>query len=498
MTSAKVLDVELCSGAGGMAEGFRRAGVTFDVVIDKDPNAVASYERNLGHCPVQMDVRDVLRLARLGAFRPQVRLLVADPPCTPWSLAGKRKGLEDERDVLAETCELVEILRPQAFLIANIPGLEAAPNVAAVQKTIGRLAEHGYCVRDAALLDAADYGVPQHRVRPFWFGHLSGPCLRWPAPTHRDPGLPVLAFDGRKPWVTCRQALGHLPAEDLGRVVRGRNGGVPRPGEWNRPSCLDSQARTIRTARMYGTDQPQSAREIDADAPAPAVQGALECRNARATWPASVRDYFDRPATTVYAGTPQLWPPGSGAPNRRAWPWDAPSTTVLRDERLENPGHHAPSEKTTGGYVRLSERAAAILQGFPENWRFAGSTKSARWSQIGQATPPPLAEAVARQIAAWLAARETEAEFVAHPRADVPALVAELSAVRAILLAVVRAMETWGSWEDGVPEAGDGKTGSVGRAYDDAVKMLGLARRPRSRLHEEQRAEDGTDGRANR
>ncbi len=48
--------------------------------------------------------------------------------------------------------------------------------------------------------------------------------------------------------------------------------------------------------------------------------------------------------------------------------------------------------------VLLSERAAAILQGFPHGWVFAGETKKARWSQIGQAMPPALAEAVARAI----------------------------------------------------------------------------------------------------
>jgi len=48
--------------------------------------------------------------------------------------------------------------------------------------------------------------------------------------------------------------------------------------------------------------------------------------------------------------------------------------------------------------IILSELAAAILQGFPEGWVFSGKTKKARWSQIGQAMPPALAEAVARAI----------------------------------------------------------------------------------------------------
>jgi site-specific DNA-cytosine methylase len=62
----------------------------------------------------------------------------------------------------------------------------------------------------------------------------------------------------------------------------------------------------------------------------------------------------------------------------------------------EHEGHLGPNA------VKLSELAGTILQGFPENWVFAGKTKRSRWSQIGQAMPPPMAEAVGRSIAAAL------------------------------------------------------------------------------------------------
>jgi DNA (cytosine-5)-methyltransferase 1 len=364
-----VIDLELFSCAGGMAEGFRRAGLVFDLAIDADPAACDSYEANLGHRPVQIDARDLVRLAKLGAFAPEVRLLVADPPCTPWSIAGKRLGLADERDMLRVTCDLIAAFRPRAYLIGNIPGLETHPNLGAVQSTIGALEQHGYCVADAVTLDAADYGVPQHRVRPFWYGHLAGPCLRWPSPTHEDPKLPALPGFNLEAWVTCREALRHLGPDEIGRVVRGRRG-PPNPG-CGSPSKVDGPARTVRTRQNDDLGDkririPQSARELESDVPAPTVQ-ATETRNARATALAS-------------------------------WPWDRPATTIECDERLEMPGQRGPSRKTTGGHVRLSERAAAILQGFPEAWRFVAKRKKTRWSMIGQAVPPPLAEAVARSV----------------------------------------------------------------------------------------------------
>lgn len=50
------------------------------------------------------------------------------------------------------------------------------------------------------------------------------------------------------------------------------------------------------------------------------------------------------------------------------------------------------------GGMAAGFRAGAILQGFPEGWRFEGKTKSARWAQLGMAMPPPLAAAVARSV----------------------------------------------------------------------------------------------------
>ena len=360
-----------------MAEGFRRAGIDFDLAVDKDPNAVESYEANLRHRPIHMDAHDLLRLVRLG-FRPPVRLLVADPPCTPWSTAGKGLGLADERDSMRVTVELIRNLRPRAYLIGNVPGLETKPNIRVVQATIGSLASEGYCTADFAKLDAADYGVPQHRIRPFWFGHLEGPCLTWPSPSHGPPtrNLSLLGTE-LPPWVTCRDALGHLPADEIGRPVRlRRRGGSKRAGTKPRASAIDEPAHVITTrpqsgdgSILYDPKHPPS----QLDAPARTI-----CARDR-----------------VQAGTVLALPPNH-----------PPSDAGHHDPRRSG-SQFAPADCGPQAVV-LSEKAAAILQDFPEDWRFVGKTKAARWAQIGQAMPPGLAEAVARSIAAWLEAGDQE------------------------------------------------------------------------------------------
>jgi hypothetical protein len=81
------------------------------MAFDYDADACASYETNLGHAPVRLDVRDLVRMARAG-WRPSepIDLLVADPPCTPWSRAGKRQGRGFTVNLSADSLEEVDRL----------------------------------------------------------------------------------------------------------------------------------------------------------------------------------------------------------------------------------------------------------------------------------------------------------------------------------------------------------------------------------------------------
>lgn len=339
-------NLELFSCSGGMAEGFRRAGITFDHVFDHDADACASYERNLGHAPVRMDVHDLLRFVRAG-WRPggHVELLVADPPCTPWSRAGKRLGLEDERDMLRETAELVALLRPRTYLIGNVLGLRDA-------SSWGRLSGH------------VTVGTED------------------PSPT----------ITRKSVYALVRSSDGHPPAtpEEPSPTIRGGGAGHSAPqvvladsrkvGRWPGGNHLPSRA-----------DEP--ALTVCANGPSSA-SGVLVLNHKH---PINAPDL---PSRTVCAKD------RGGAQGARAmsWPWDVPSTTVCADDRQPPPGRNGrrrgESQRGHPNAVVLSERAATILQGFPETWVFVGRTKRSRWAQLGMAMPPPLAEAVARAVAA--------------------------------------------------------------------------------------------------
>jgi DNA (cytosine-5)-methyltransferase 1 len=330
--------VELFAGAGGLALGFREADIEFEITVDVCAEAGATYEQNLGTRPIRASIEDVLRMVDTGWRPGELDIVVADPPCSPWSRAGRGRGTEDHRDVLPETVALIAALRPRAYLICNVPGLDDSNHIGALRDLLAPLAAMGYCTADFARLDAANYGVPQHRVRPFWFGHRVGECIWWPRPTHGDPAdldTPSLwAAEQLLPWVTVREALAVLPAEKWGH----RKGWQGRPH--HRLNTMDRPSRTI-TSREAGRDE-----------------------------------------------------------HILTWPWDRPSTTVCAEI-----SKIAPAKKSGGQFgpdaIVLSEEAAALIQGFPRDWRFVGVTKRARWSQIGQALPPALAEAVGQSMSKW-------------------------------------------------------------------------------------------------
>lgn len=395
--------IELFPCSGGMAEGFRRAGIDVSVAFEIDSDACEAYARNLGRRPVQLDVRTLPQLtAALGVPPGCVDLVVADPPCTPWSRAGKRRGLEDERDMLVTTAELLGRWRPRCWLVGNVPGLDDASNAASLRRTLGTLSAH-YCI-DYASLDAAAYGVPQHRVRPFWFGHpRSTACIRWPVPTHGGVrGQLQIASARLEPYVTVRDALAHLTAKQLGKRIQIRahrtRCGHP-PSEPDRPALTIgcSMPNTGGVVLAYGRGDHRAGNP---DAPARTITSNTHSDGALLT---NIRHPINRADAPSYTVTTKGDGRGAQGACVMPWPWDRPSTTVTtRDEVPQHSRNGRAGTPQSANAIKLSERAAAILQGFPEGWHFVGKTKRSRWSQIGQAMPPPLAHTVAGSVAVWL------------------------------------------------------------------------------------------------
>lgn len=210
--------IELFAGAGGAALGIEAAGIHHAALCEWDPSACATM-RAAGLGPVvEGDVRDLDAIEAVAGPGP-IDLLWSSFPCQAFSTAGKRLGASDDRNGWPWTVDAIDRFRPRWFLGENVRGLlchssEGHPDpmkcprcyldAVILPQLRERFAFAGYW-----LLDAADYGVPQHRRRVILW---AGPApLRAPQPTHADPA--TLAQGGLfgprlLPWVSMGEALG--------------------------------------------------------------------------------------------------------------------------------------------------------------------------------------------------------------------------------------------------------------------------------------------------
>lgn len=227
--------ISLFSGAGGLDIGLERAGWETVAASDFSTDCVRTL-RNSQEAEISVDTsgdRAFLAGARLleadianlrasdlrpnGAspdWRPS--LLAGGPPCQPWSSAGLQRGFEDPRGrVVEHYFRLTEELRPRFVLFENVRGLltavgrEGKPGEA-LTAILDTFASIGYATR-VALVNAADFGAAQRRVRLFVLGSIDHDLPTIPEPTHsREAG----SGSGHLPWVSLGGLLATVPAPD--------------------------------------------------------------------------------------------------------------------------------------------------------------------------------------------------------------------------------------------------------------------------------------------
>ncbi|KSW12135.1 modification methylase [Pyrodictium occultum] len=162
--------VDLFAGAGGFAEGFRRAGFRILLGVDNDPAAIRSYKANFPESvALAMDIKEVTgALIERLVGRPDV--VIGSPPCEPYTGANPRRMrnpldrlYQDPAGQLAlHFARIVGELRPRVFVMENVPG------ILDVEEELRRVfAEAGYPRIYFNLLRAEDYGTPSHRLRVF-------------------------------------------------------------------------------------------------------------------------------------------------------------------------------------------------------------------------------------------------------------------------------------------------------------------------------------------
>lgn len=352
--------ISLFSGGGGLDLGIARVGFRTRVAVEWERYACETLRRAKslgkevgGHryldgCEIlegdirSFDEREILHAARLEPG--EADLLVGGPPCVTFSVAGRRAGLQsDVGQLFTDYVRVLTFAQPRAFIFENVKGLLTAPGEdgqagGALQAILTALASAGYAIT-WRVVDAADYGVPQHRHRLLALGVRAGVPLRFPEATHSDPAkLGLLGEAGYlAPWCTVQDAISDLPFP----VPAGERPEIPN-----------------HVARRY------SLEVVESFAATPPGKRNPRYKRDRLRW--------DAPAKAIRAqGKPKA--DGSGQKNS--------------SHQSIHPVEHR----------QITVRESARIQTFPDWYEF-DSTFVNGYRVVGDAVPPRLAEVVAQAV----------------------------------------------------------------------------------------------------
>lgn len=218
-----VSTLSLFSGGGGLDLGFHDWAFAIQEAVEIEPKyartleANASQDRHLaGTTVVCADICDYEPSHRV---RPE--LVIGGPPCQTFSAAGRRAsgvaGTDDARGALFwQYVRLLEALKPAGFLFENVYGIMGAQGGEPWRQIRSAFSEAGYSL-SFRILDAADYGVPQHRERLFIVGLREG-SFRFPEPTHGPDAA------GGQPHFSAGEAISLVDAATVPAGIGGRYG----------------------------------------------------------------------------------------------------------------------------------------------------------------------------------------------------------------------------------------------------------------------------------
>jgi DNA (cytosine-5)-methyltransferase 1 len=382
--------VELYAGAGGLAMGLGLAGFKSLAVVEWDKWACDTVRQNQQRgYPLVRDwplIEGDVRGVDWSSLPQGIELLAGGPPCQPFSMGGKHKAHDDNRDMFPATVDIVRRLQPQAFIVENVKGLTRASFANYYQHILLQLefpevpSRKGEAWFDhlmrlqqiksargpqdrgltynvvPTLVNAADYGIPQKRERVFIVGFRSDLKVDWrfPENTHSEDALVHAQWVTGEYWERHRVARKHRPIAPVRHAARAR--AMMQSGDL---FGLPSPWRTVRDA-IHDLPDPQS---LAAEA---------------------ISDHRYQPGARAY-------------PGHTGSPMDQPAKTIKAGDHGV-PGGENMLVRPDGSVRYFSARETARIQTFPDGYVFHGSW-SETMRQLGNAVPVALARVVAASVA---------------------------------------------------------------------------------------------------
>lgn len=365
--------IDLFCGCGGISVGMRSSGLEVVAGVDINTKYIVSFSKNFPDAHVITDditsISPAAFMSRVGIEKGELALVAGGPPCQGFSknVPRKYRFLEDDRNQLIKTfLDYCEALQPSMVLMENVAEMRNGFDQAYTQEIEQRLSDAGYCVSHA-VLNAADYGVPQRRRRAFFLANRLGVNFSVPFPTH-EPGndAPVRELFDTKKHIPVWDAISDLPslrhdeAPDISHYVSSPLSDFQRRMRGSLASVKNHVARKLaptQFARLSALEPGQGLKDLP---PHLQTKGGYSGAYGRLT-----------KAMVAPTITRWVFHPGSGR-------W----------------GH--PVDIRT-----LSIREIARIQSFPDSFEFVGSYTD-QAGQLGNAVPPLLAEVIVNSMLSQL------------------------------------------------------------------------------------------------
>jgi len=332
--------IESFSGPGGLSLGLERAGFLLALAFDSDGPSIETFRRNISDRGIVAKAEDLTAtiLRKQAGLRARLDLFAGGPPCQGFSKQKRGAHRGDERNkLILGFARLAHDLEPRFFLLENVAIFGQKRGRRLLEKLAQRLEQYNLYPH---FYNCADYGLAQTRERFILIG------------MHRSISAP---FRIPKPTV------------DTWRTVGDVLDGLPEPPEDytdhpNFPNHQRARVTPINIKRFSFVPQGGGWQDIP-------EKYRLECHKG---------------VDTSSGGWPDVY-------GRLRWDGQCPTITGGFDSFTRGRYGHPLQDRP------LTPREAARLQGFPDEFVFCGTRADIR-SQIGNAVPPPLAEAIGKEI----------------------------------------------------------------------------------------------------
>jgi DNA (cytosine-5)-methyltransferase 1 len=347
------IGIDLFAGAGGMSVGASSVGIDVKVAIEIDKNAAITYQANY---PDTIVLNEDIRKVQLSDYiirkkTNDIRILFGGPPCKGFSTSNQktRSKKNDDNWLFKEYLRIAKQLKPDWVIVENVKGIIETENGYFFDKINSQLCQLGYTT-EYAILNAADFGVPQIRNRVFIVGSLHGQRYQFPKPT-------------AKQHLTVFDAISDLPALS--------NGASFDAMEYKHEAQSVYQKKLRRNSTKSTNNLVTRNAKFVIDRYQHIPQGG-NWQNIPDHLMKNYKD-FTRCHTGIY----------------HRLRYEQPSVVIgnYRKNMLVHP-------KEDRG---LSVREAARIQSFPDTFRFFGSI-GFQQEQVGNSVPPILAKAIFREM----------------------------------------------------------------------------------------------------